>query len=371
MKRELVLSVALLLPAVAAAQANVAYTPGMLGTAEAAAVAATANAEPAAANLGFPQPRAQTKAAAAKDKTNTEVKRPKSEGSMVGYVEDATIGSKIRIRFDAGFDNPVPDRAEFFYAKCGCYKQLLPPSSPAFDPKAPGPGPGIPNNLNFQQLYLTGEFALNRRFSVFADVPFRFIQPQGFLAGAPFANFRGISDVRAGVKLGVVESDSTSVTFQFKSYFPSGDASKGLGTNHYSIEPALLLYHGLSPRWALEAQVGDWHPIDGSRGVPITSSHGFAGDVFFYGFGPSVEVYRGNRLRFGPVVELVGWHVLGGLETVAGAPQDATGTNIVNMKFGGRFTIDNRTSIYIGYGRALTDADWYRDIFRVEYRFVF
>jgi len=90
----------------------------------------------------------------------------------------------------------------------------------------------------------------------------------------------------AGFKFAAVDSESTYVTFQFKSYFPSGDASKGLGTNHYIIEPSLLVYHSFSPRLSVEGQLGDWHPIDGSAGVPTTSSEGFAGDVFFYGIGP-------------------------------------------------------------------------------------
>jgi hypothetical protein len=35
---------------------------------------------------------------------------------MVGYLEDPVVGSKIRIRFDGGWHDPTPDRAEFFYA---------------------------------------------------------------------------------------------------------------------------------------------------------------------------------------------------------------------------------------------------------------
>src|SRR5689334_1861017 len=41
--------------------------------------------------------------------------------SMAGYIEDATVGSGFSIRFDSGWDMNSPDRAEFFYAKCGCY----------------------------------------------------------------------------------------------------------------------------------------------------------------------------------------------------------------------------------------------------------
>ena len=68
--------------------------------------------------------------------------------SMVGYIEDAGIHSQIRLRFDAGFGNTAPDRAEFFYAKCGCFKTWPVPYT---DPEGPGPGGAIPADLNFQQ----------------------------------------------------------------------------------------------------------------------------------------------------------------------------------------------------------------------------
>ena len=52
-------------------------------------------------------------------------------------------------------------------------------------------------------------------------------------------------------------------------------------------------------------------------------------------------------------------------------PVVAADANIVNLKFGVRTTIDDEHSIYIGYGRALTDAVWYTDILRIEYRLSF
>jgi hypothetical protein len=34
------------------------------------------------------------------------------------------VFTHFRLRFDAAFDNPIPDRAEFFYAKCGCFARI-------------------------------------------------------------------------------------------------------------------------------------------------------------------------------------------------------------------------------------------------------
>ena len=294
--------------------------------------------------------------------------KPKIPGSMVGYIDNPIVESEIRIRFDAAFEDRLPDRSEFFYAKCGCYRGL-PSTNPAFDPNAPGPRPGIPNSINFQQLYMNVEYSPQRRFSAFAEVPIRWLQPQPQGTQAAFPNQSGLSDVTAGFKFAAVASENTYLTFQFKSYFPSGDASKGLGTNHYSVEPSLLMYHSFSDRFSLEGQIGDWHPIGGSAGVPTASSEGFAGDVFFYGIGPSYKVYRRNRIQIAPVIELFGWHVLGGLQT--GTPSDASGIDIVNLKSGVRTYIGFHNSIYVGFGQALTHDDWYKHLVRLEYRYSF
>ena len=79
------------------------------------------------------------------------------------------------------------------------------------------------------------------------------------------------------------------------------------------------------------------------------------------------RLYERNRVRFGPVVELVGWHVISGYESVG---LDASGTNIVNLKVGGRVNFSDG-SVYVGYGHALTDKVWYDDIVRFEYRYSF
>jgi hypothetical protein len=304
---------------------------------------------------------------------------PKIPGSMVGYIDNPIVQSLIRIRFDDSFDDQFPDRSEFFYAKCACYRGLQNLIPPAFDPNAPGPGPGVPKAVNYQQLYMNAEYSPVRRFSAFVEVPVRWLQPQGFLAippFAPFSNQSGLSDVTAGFKFAAVASEGTYFTLQFKSYFPSGDASKGLGTNHYSIEPSLLLYHRLSSRFTIEGQVGDWHPIGGSAGVPITGSEGFAGDVFFYGLGPSYRLYRGRHFGLTPVVELFGWHVISGFQTQPGGPVDGAaaevgGLNIVNLKVGVRTNIGFHNSFYVGFGQALTHDDWYKHIVRLEYRYAF
>jgi len=303
------------------------------------------------------------------NKPPVEIKRPTIDASMVGYIDNAIVGSEVRIRFDADFNDAFPDRAEFVYAKCGCFRY-----PPPADPNAPGPGPGIPKNVNFQVLSFMGEYAVNRRFSAFVEIPFRWIQPQGVAAGSPtpapaFPNGAGISDVQAGLKFAMLASSRHYLTAQLLSYFPSGDSRSGLGTNHYSVEPALLYYQRLSERFEVEGELGGWLPIGGSSGRGTGSSQGFAGNLFFYGIGPSYRLINGERFRLAPVIELVGWSVTGGQQT--GTPSSASGINIVNLKIGARMGFGGHSSLYVGYGKALTSADWYDQIVRVEYRYSF
>jgi Putative MetA-pathway of phenol degradation len=312
--------------------------------------------------------------------TPVSTSTPKIPGSMVGYIDDPIVGSQVRIRYDAGFDDEFPDRAEYFYAKCACYRGLQTAIPPAFDPNAPGPGPGVPTAINFQELHMLAEYSPMRRFSAFVDVPIRWLQPQGFQPIPPFPAFpdqSGLGDVTAGLKFAAIATDHTYVTFQLKSYFPSGDATKGLGTNHYSVEPSILLYHSFTSKFVLEGQVGGWLPISGSAGVPITGSEGFAGNIFLYGIGPSYKLYSGRHFSLTPVIELFGWHVTGGFQTqpvtgnTFGAASEVDGLNIVNIKAGVRTSFGPHNSIYIGFGQAVTHDDWYKHIIRAEYRYTF
>lgn len=343
------------------------------GLAEASMTSSASGTSPSVAeSQPDPQPP-QTSKSTQSQKTvpAKEPSGPPLEGSMVGYVDDAIVGSQVRIRFDAGFKDNAPDRAEFFYPQCGC-----------FGGNAPGPKPGASNDINFQQLYFQAEYAPVRRFSIFTEVPFRWIQPQSFIpktfsGTTTFSNQSGISDVRAGFKLAVTASSDHSLTFQFKAYFPSGDGSRGLGTAHYSIEPSLLYYQRLSDRWAVESQIGGWLPINGSS---LSGVGNYAGDIFFYGFGPSYQLVNRENIKFAPVVELFGWHVLGGLELLGtgllppantATVADASGTNIVNLKIGARTSFGRHNSVYVGFGQAVTHSVWYEHIVRLEYRYSF
>jgi hypothetical protein len=266
-----------------------------------------------------------------------------------GYMDCAIPETNFRFRFDSAYRDNRPDRAEFFYPKCGCFGT----------PDAKGP-PLPETKVDYQDLSSYLELAFDRRFSGFIEVPVRFLNPE------VNADHTGIGDMNVGVKAALIADPCEYLTFQFRTYIPTGDGREGLGTEHVSLEPALLFHQQLTNQLAFDSEVRDWIPIDGSD---------FAGNVIRYGFGFSYEVYRSCMVRVAPISELVGWTVLSGKEFSPNLPgtgvKDASGDTIVNAKLGARVHIGDTSEVYFGYGRALTGTVWYKDIFRVEYKLDF
>jgi hypothetical protein len=271
---------------------------------------------------------------------------PTVRDSNVGYIDPAIPGNVFRFRVDAANDDDVPSRAEFFYAKSG----------PA--------GPGLPRpepRVNYQDLSSYLEVQAANGLSLFVEAPYRFLQPEV----NPKAD--GFSDMNTGFKYAFVSGPDLVATFQLRTYVPTGDARRGLGNDHVSLEPAFLLFAPLTERLRFEGELRDWVPVGGTD---------FAGNVLRYAVGFDYEAVRTETCRLSPVVELVGWTVLGGKESIVfptGAVdvEDAAGDTIVNVKLGARLHFGQRSDVYAGYGRPLTGDVWYKDTVRVEYRLSF
>ena len=92
------------------------------------------------------------------------------------------------MRFDANYDDTSPDKAEFFYAKCGCFAN----SRKRRGSHCLTHGPAVQNtrsgssgvsqfsgqpSLNYQEVATYLEYAPTLRFSGFIELPARFIQP--------------------------------------------------------------------------------------------------------------------------------------------------------------------------------------------------
>jgi len=278
-----------------------------------------------------------------------------SPGHAPGYIDWAVPRTNFRMRFDAGFDSNRPDRAEFFYAQ---YQN-------------PGPGNlgnGIVNTtVNFQDIRGYLELAANDRFSVFAELPIRFLQTesQGGRGLQDSGNTNGIADLEAGFKYAISNDPSHFLTFQMKTYIPTGNASDGLGTDHVSLEPGLLFNSRVNSRLDIFAELRDWIPINGST----LNGQDYAGNVLRYGVGAAYTAHCSESVEVSPIVEFVGWSVLDGQvfdeRTLTNVSAETT---IVNAKVGLRTLFKKSgNSLYVGYGNALTGQRWYENFLRVEY----
>ena len=159
------------------------------------------------------------------------------------YIDSALIRNQVRFRYDAAYDDNRPDRAEFFYAKCGCFRA----------PGVRAPGPALAEtNVDYQDITAYVEYALTPRFSMFVEIAQRFINPE------VNANAEGFGDMNFGAKYALISCPDQVLTFQFRAYAPTGDSGLGLGNDHWSLEPSLLLWNQLSDRLYLEAELRDF-----------------------------------------------------------------------------------------------------------------
>ena len=275
-----------------------------------------------------------------------------------GYIESAVPRSMARLRFDAGYNNNRPDRGEFFYAKCGCFRP---------QPGSNGP-PRPERNVDYQELTTSVEVGVTQRFSAFFNIPVRFINPD------VNQNAAGISDISFGGKYAVVYNECRVISLLLRFQAPSGSLSNGLGNGNWWVEPGLLYLERLSEKWQV---FGEFR-----FQAPLGTRSDFTGNLLRYGLGTSYVVAQGRWGYIAPVVEMVGWTVLSGkeLNPDLGQAVRASGDTIVNAKFGVRVGFGEarpgsvsptRSDLYVGYGRALTGEVWYKDLVRVEYRLFF
>ncbi len=271
---------------------------------------------------------------------------PRVADGAVGYIDTAIPGNVFRFRFDAAYGDRRPTRAEFLY------------------PKGAPSGPGLAEpepRVDYQELSAYLEWAASDRLSGFVNLPVRFLNPD------VNANHAGFSDLDAGFRYAFIRTDCQVATLQFRTYAPTGDSHRGLGTHHVSLEPALLFFDRLAERLALESELRIWVPAGGTD---------FAGPIVRYGVGCHYALYQTTNFTLTPVIEFVGWTVLDGKETVVPPDgvafvHDAAGESILNAKLGLRVRFQDRADMYVGYGRPLTGTRWYDDIVRVEFRLLY
>lgn len=316
---------------------------------------------------------------------NTSTGRAQPAGSRSafvmagGYIDPAMIANRVRFRFEAGYNNPFPDRGEFFYPACGCFNINH------------APGPVQPEkSVNYQEAELYLEHAWAPRFSTFAEIPVRWIDP------VANSNAAGLSDIQAGLRYALTSGPDYWTTAQLRVYTPTGDGHEGLGTAHATVEPALLCQRNLNDSLSVFSEARIWVPLHTTKeeyplgtdyGGPGGSYRSYAGPVLRYGVGAMYKILESEtefgRLRANIIPELVGWTFMEALKERTLTPTvpvdsplfvehyaSARGDTIINAKLGLRFNTE-KASFYIGYGHALLTERMYAQIVRAELTFLY
>jgi hypothetical protein len=286
---------------------------------------------------------------------------PVNPMSYAEFVDGAVPLSFVRTRVDAAYNSNRPTRAEFFMPAEGKNFRGLPLTE---------------TRVDYQEVHTYAEYAFSPIFSAFIDAPARFLNP------TVNRNHFGASDLQIGAKYSFLQQGPLVATAQLRTYFPTGDASKGLGTGHGSAEPGLLFLYQGSPKWRVESEIMVLVPINDEK---------YGGEVIRYGSAFSYGERNPEGFWFTPVVEGQGWSVVRGRESVlrnilvttrtrgittktlvpTTLMQTAVGDAIFNGDVGVRAGWGTVGDIYVGYSRALTGDVWYKDMFRVELRWFY
>jgi hypothetical protein len=174
-----------------------------------------------------------------------------------------------------------PDRGEFFIARAD----------------GRGIGPNLAGgSIRMSELSIITEAAVGR-FSIAVEVPYR--ELDGFGVGS------GWADINIATKSLLCDSEMFLLAFQFKTFIPTGVAGRGLGTNHTSLEPALLMALKISPDSYLQGEIAEWIPLGGDQ---LSE-----GSLLHYHLS-----YNQVLVRFLPDVPLVGTAELNGWSFQAG-----------------------------------------------------
>ncbi len=247
--------------------------------------------------------------------------------------------TQTRIRWDAGLNFRFPDTSEFFWGKIGT-------RGPATNTRA----------IRYDDLTLYQEVAANPSASFFIETPYRNYSPDTGPSGS------GFGDLNLGTKAVLLDRELLLVTFQFKTFIPTGNALAGAGTGHLSLEPALLAALKLAPTTYLQSEIAQW--------IPIASTSGTGGTVFHFHFALNQTLCNiGDCVKLIGVAELNGFNQRGGFtDFPSGLNTAVNGGTYANAGPGFRLQICDRCDFGFGAGFGFGNLHGPGQIYRTEFR---
>jgi hypothetical protein len=249
------------------------------------------------------------------------------------------------LRADAAYNLTKPDRAEFFWGR-------------------PGRGPALPETgVAYQDFHFRMENG-GDAFSLATDIPIRLLNPD------VNGNNGGIGDIQLVQKTRLMNGSRWQMTQILRTIFNSGNARKGLGTGHVSMEPGLLCRYKWSELTYLHSEALLRFPIGGD---PM-----YSGPALTWGIGLSNVWYETDTVAFIRTLEFVNIWIFDGQVTPLGSalPVDVRGDGIFNLGPGLRTIWDTGGDMgVVEFGLnsmlAVGSDGWYDALVRFDMRFVF
>ena len=214
----------------------------------------------------------------------------------------------MRIGYEGGWDFTTPDRAEYFWAR-----ERITASTGV---SGSGKGPNLlADSLRYNELNLYMEAAADR-FSAFINTPYERIDPSidpssKAAGGMTNGGKVGFGDITVGTKSMLLDCELTQLTFEFKTFIPSGNFTSGLGTGHVSLEPSLLYNLKCTQDTYIQGQLSYWIPLGGDSA--------YEGTIFHCHFSLNHTLCKPcTRMQLVGTLELNEWSVLNGFVTEPG-----------------------------------------------------
>jgi hypothetical protein len=274
---------------------------------------------------------------------------------FVDYARPRTV---TRFRYDNLQDMTIPDRNTYFLSQTQ-------PSFPSSFTNRHGVPYRTDPSVYLQQGYYYQEVAAGRG-SFFMEVPYRSVNPL-FSPGQA-----GFSDINFGIKTMWVDSELWTLSFQFRTYTPSGDASHGLGSGHFSLDPSLLSSVKLAPDTYLQTQLGNW--------IPLAGNPQLSGGIFYFYNSLNQVLWRITPdIPIIGMLEMDGWSFENGGYTIpikrphygSIAERAIGGVDYFNIGPGLRVALGKAVDVGGALTWATTANHWASPWFRLEVRFLF
>lgn len=230
-------------------------------------------------------------------------------------IDSVQPSSNTRIRFGFDYGRRFVDRAGIYWGKIG------------------GPGPPVAErSVDAQEFRIAFETG-GGKFSVTTEVPFRAVNPDNN------ANHAGLGDLTLTTKTVLNDGAQWQLTQTFRSYFNTGAASSGLGTGHISFEPGLVARYKYRPQTEFHGMINYFFPVGSD---PIAS-----GQAIHWGLGGAHTTFDSDDRALIQTIELTGWNVLNGTETVPNSLNviSSDGIEILNLTHGFRWVFDNSSDL--------------------------